>query len=153
MDRPTFYVDSDVKKPVRASGIVPYTYLNCVLHVLLLETMWPDTKEPYFEDFGGKTDRRDKNSYDTACRECEEESNNILNLRTKKPTHRYYFPAGKYLCYLVPVQGKMEDFRMERLGKAGDDSISKASWISVKDLSKINLHQRLNWLNTYFKLP
>ena len=110
----------------------------------------------FWEDFGGKTDRGDKNIIETSFRECEEESNNILNKEylmaqiEKNPSRCYYLlQNNKYFIYMIYVNRKEKDrLKSEIFGKCEKhDGIERVvEWISRNE----KLHPRITtMLNRY----
>lgn len=95
--RPTFYVNDDTQKPVRASGILFYKIISDKTYLLVISS------KSRIEDFGGKTDLVDKSPLDTALREASEESNNLIDINTYRsrvdPDDCIYVPHAKYLLY------------------------------------------------------
>jgi hypothetical protein len=74
-NRPTFYLNDDPEKPLRASGVLFYRFDMEEMDYKLLLIYSRDK----YEDFGGCTDDVDDNIKETAVREVEEESNKIFS--------------------------------------------------------------------------
>jgi 8-oxo-dGTP pyrophosphatase MutT (NUDIX family) len=71
------------KKPIaRSAGVIPYTYIDGVLHFLLQKEDVPHMKKAKgWNDFGGKPEKTDKNSMETAVREFNEETGCLFYLK------------------------------------------------------------------------
>jgi 8-oxo-dGTP pyrophosphatase MutT (NUDIX family) len=136
MSRPTFFLEEEF--PIRAAGIIPYTNINNQPYVLLIE------KEGILEDFGGKTDLLDTSYFETAMRECYEESNHILQLTVDNTTPYWYQKNSKYITFYVKIDpdiflADFGEYEMNRSTKR------KIQWFNLSD--KLLLHPRLRSKN------
>ena len=120
-DRPTFEYNGN---PVRAAGILVYTYTNnkCLRLFRNINSR--------LEDIGGKTDAADKNEIDTAVREAVEETGgklfdknhtrnecaNILYDLIATNCQVEYNKRSKYLLFKLNVHPGILDQPMKRFG-------------------------------------
>jgi hypothetical protein len=135
-------------KKYLGAGIIIYHNNKYLLQKVKNKNAW--------EDFGGKTDKKDKNIIETAFRECEEESNNILNrnylidLIEKNPDRCYYLLQDNlYFLYMIYISKKEKEFlENQDFGdfETYDNIERKVSWVSKKE----NFHPRIlinNFIN------
>lgn len=136
--RPTFYVDDDNQKPVRAAGVIPYSIIDGELKFLVI------SRKDNYEDFGGKTSEEDISIHQTILREAYEESNGLFSppMIYDHLVNPCYIARCKYIVYFVPVSSswKSSDF--------GDieyhEKISrKVEWVPIKTFMS-KRHPRLN---------
>lgn len=136
--RPTFFLHDKEDFPIRAAGIIPYTFINNRPYALLLE------KKGVFEDFGGKTESSDTSYITTAIRECYEESNYILKFTTKDINIQasWYSKSSKYITFYVRIDSTIS---LESFGDHEKNTLKKQNiqWIDLSLWNKINLHPRL----------
>ena len=107
--------------------------------------------KPYWEDFGGKTDREDNTIIDTAFRECEEESNKVLNkeflesqIKLNKEKCYYMLNNNKYFVYMIYVSRKCKNYLTPELFgdiECHDKIKRKVEWV-VKN-EKLEIHPRI----------
>lgn len=121
-DRPTFYLNDDKSKPIRAGGVIIYRINDdTTMDILIVETK--RSSGLVYEDFGGCTDVCDDNYVETIVREVHEESNGLI----KKPKTRerilkcseneyYYSEKSKYLLYIIPATNKQTKMKSEDFG-------------------------------------
>lgn len=105
----------------------------------------------YWEDFGGRTDWKDKSIIETAFRECNEESNGILNeqflkiqIEKNKNKSYYILNDNKYFVYMIYVTRKCKDYLDSSLfgdTECHDKIKRKVEWV-VKN-KDLKLHPRL----------
>ena len=77
-NRPTFNFHGLNTEPVRAGGIVPMVYKDLEIYLLLRKIVNPLTGKWYYEDNGGKSDKKDKSYQLMQVREfCEETDGKI----------------------------------------------------------------------------
>jgi hypothetical protein len=140
--RPTFILnDCDI----RACGITFYTFINNELYILLL-------KYVNYEDFGGKTDKVDKNVLYTASRETVEESNGFFDKKTiyNKLLNSFYTINRelKYCSFYMYIPyiscNVFSDIEYHINVKRS------VEWINIHNLKYIDLNMRLKY-DEYFK--
>ena len=97
--RPTFYLDGDENKPIRAAGILPYAMFDGKPKFLVI------SRKDRYEDFGGKTAYEDLSIDQTILREAYEESNGLFTPSMIYPhlVNPCYIPKCKYLVYFIPI--------------------------------------------------
>lgn len=119
--RPTFCY---YNQPVRAAGIIIWTRLQGQIFRLFRKVNGLN------EDLGGKTDKVDRDAFDTAIREASEETNgklfsehhskeecqNILYRHIINCHDVQYNPASKYLLYRIYVDPTIFSLSMKRFG-------------------------------------
>ena len=111
----------------------------------------------YWEDFGGKTDKEDSSVIETAYRECEEESNQVITkeflseMIDKNPDKCHYLlQSNSYFIYLIFVSRKDKEYlKSKNFGKMEKhDKIKReVSWIDPSE----ELHPRIKYLHKYLK--
>ncbi len=147
-NRPTFYHNNDLKKPVRAGGVLFFKKVNEKVYYLLIFNPWEKCK--WFEDIGGKTDMVDLKIEDTISRETHEETNNLIevNLTNKLLENKesHYIENSKYTLYLVEAPEEIKKLTKQDFGNiehhtGWDRTID---WIPQENIKKIKLHKRLN---------
>ena len=148
-NRPTF---TYLNCPVRAAGILPYYILNNQ-KIYLFRIV----DKNRVTDIGGCTDIKDKNYFDTACREAAEETNGHFFNTTdslKECQHKFlklletnnyeikYDKRGKYILFEIEVS-KNYTKNMKRFGKLEitDNMKHYYIWRSLNNI--YNLHPRL----------
>ena len=152
--RPTFYLDDNFNKPIRAGGIIHYKYVDNVMYLLL---SYCNNK---FEDLGGKTDKQDINIYETISREVNEESNSKFNKFStlsiiKKSNACAYITDAKYLVYLVQASNRDAQYDVEDFGSIEKHTKCQRTimWISAEkflnDKFKQHLHTRIRNAQVY----
>jgi hypothetical protein len=148
-NRPTFIYQN---QPVRAAGILLYYILNNQ-RIYLFRIVDKNRAT----DIGGCTDKKDKDYFDTACREAAEETNGrffSINDSIKECQHKFltllnniqyeikYDKKGKYVLFEIEVS-KEYSKNMKRFGKVESTDQMKHYYI-WKSLDKIyNIHPRL----------
>lgn len=128
----------------------------------------------YFEDLGGKTEKYDRDAFDTAAREAAEEMNGLLfpefadfrtrNFLTQKVIREYiknytikkiYIEKSKYMLFIVklPYANRLYiDFGIKevhtniprQIGWSSKNKLIKLFEETNKEDSRINIHPRLN---------
>ena len=119
---------------------MPYRVKDGVLHFLMIKC------NDRYEDFGGRTDPKDKSIRATIVREVSEESNEIIP--TKYTSYQIrgsgiYLPNGKYLLFLIKAEYDYdpESFGTEEICEKIPRTVE---WIPVTDIvNSFNLHPRL----------
>jgi len=141
--RPTFYWNGQSQKPIRAGGLLLYKIINKKIYFLMLKK----SSNKYFEDFGGKTDKQDKNILDTIIREVLEETNKVINKNEIKLYLEnglsFYFDEGKYVLFVAQTH---INYKPHQFGhKEVKENIKRNMfWIGYKTFKKQNkLHSRL----------
>ena len=132
-------------KKYLGAGVIIYHRNNVLLQKVKSRDVW--------EDFGGKTDKEDKNIIETAFRECEEESNGILNkeylekLIKLNPKKCYYLLQNNlYFIYMIYVSKKEKEYlEHQDFGdfEIHDNIERKVSWVTLEE----KIHDRI-LLNT-----
>ena len=97
----------------------------------------------FWEDFGGRTDNKDKTIIETSFREANEESNKILNseflekrLHWQKEKSKKFYQDNLYFIYLIYVSKTCKEKLKPSLfgNKECHDKINrKVEWISIYD--------------------
>lgn len=108
--------------------------------------------QKYYEDFGGRNDSTDKSVIHAAFRECEEESNGVLNeeflnnqIKKHKEKCYYMLNNNRYFIYMIYVSRKeKEKLTPEIFGDyENHDGIErKVEWVINNE--KLPLHPRLS---------
>lgn len=146
MSRPCFKING---KPYVSAGTIIYSFLDGE-HQVLLQRIHG---KPRLEDFGGKSDKTDKCIRDTAFRECQEETNNILTkkklseLFKSKKSFVYYVYNSKYVVYYIWMEPNEATVLKSALfgDQETHDGIKRTvEWIPLKSLSKNSVHIRLH---------
>ncbi|AYV76909.1 MAG: hypothetical protein Barrevirus3_29 [Barrevirus sp.] len=141
-DRPTFYLDNDLTKPVRAGGVLFYRH-DVITNTYNLLMIYSRNS---YEDFGGCSDSTDQSLEQMICREVEEESNGIFGKKYVsdciKGLNPIYIKYCKYVLYFVKIEEKYDPTIF------GDveicDNISRnVEWINYSDINQIKLNFRL----------
>jgi hypothetical protein len=142
MDRPTFYFNGNQHDEIRAGGLLLYRTENDHITYLMADYFG------HYGDFGGKTDKVDKNIIGTIAREVTEETNGIISdndVRTLiKNTKPIYVKHCKYLLYICETKkyydpdtfGNIETF--ENLNRS-------VHWIPNKRLKDKKFLNKLNF--------
>lgn len=130
--QPVFYYTKD-RLPVKAGGILFYYVDNDYETIKLLMIK----NRGKYEDFGGKTDNKDKNFKHTVAREVYEESNGIFKkgdiLDKIKNIIPLYKETSKYILYFLELN-EMIDVK-----QFGDHEICEGiprtvEWIDIDSL-------------------
>lgn len=146
-NRPTFYFNNDITKPIRAGGLILYRFNNNSMELLLEES------RGIIEDIGGKSDYEDKDIYEMIAREVDEESNNVLDkkdiyLRLVNANNYVYIEKSKYIVFLLEANMKENILDKKDFGnKEFHDNIDrKIKWmkLNVFLLPEI-IKYKLNW--------
>ena len=105
----------------------------------------------FWEDFGGKTDKSDESIIDTAFRECDEESNNVLNrkfleelIKLNKRKCYYLLQNNNYFIYVIYVPRLIkEKLISEKFGdtELHDNIKRKVEWVD----KSVALHPRIRY--------
>lgn len=153
-DRPTFYYKDKEDCELRAGGLIPYRFNteSNEYDFLMIKSRGK------YEDFGGRTDMRDKCIEDTVAREVEEESNKIIkkgeiNKIIKDPSfpekHKLYTKYSKYIVYLIETK---KNYNPKKFGtKEFHDNIYRTvEWVPYsklidKEFINKQLHFRLKY--------
>lgn len=149
--RPIFYYDNNKKNEIKAGGIIYYRFNKIIneIEFLLINC------NNIYEDFGGKTDEKDKNIIYTIIREACEESNRIFDenelLTQIKNKSGIYNKTSKYIIYFLKTEKEYEPIEF------GDvelfESIERTvEWISISKLKGKKLHIRLKFKDFFDKL-
>ena len=156
-NRPTFYLDDDKLKPVRAGGVLFYRYddKNDSYHLLLIYS------RDNYEDFGGCSDKKDISIEQMVAREVDEESNGIFgqqfileNIKNAN-IEPVYIKYCKYVLYFIQIN---EIYDPEIFGdkEICDDIERKVEWLSYDDFKtkkinfRLNTHEVLNHMKKLF---
>lgn len=139
--RPTFYLDKTSKKfPCRAGGVMPYYLTKNGIYFLMIKN------NGVYEDFGGKTDEKDRSIRDTIVREAQEESNFIFprkSIRSQIKNNGIYIHKSKYLFYFIKAE-KYYDVSIFGDREIHDNIPRTVEWVHIDTLSdKKLLHYRL----------
>jgi 8-oxo-dGTP pyrophosphatase MutT (NUDIX family) len=95
---------------VSASGILFYKIINNECYLLLIK--YNDLKCDRYDDFGGCIDQCDQSIYDAMIRECQEETNGVINkyIIDKYLQKDYDLHHNKYSRYLGFLKQVDNDF-------------------------------------------
>ena len=132
-NQPTFYLDDDTNKPIRAGGIIFYKFQKTENDDNSDNENNKNNEKPkeeivflmirnrnLLEDFGGQTDEADKTYLDTVVRETDEESNGIFKrkklINRLKDEYKYYNPLCKYIVYFVKLKNDEKEYDPEIFG-------------------------------------
>lgn len=143
-DRPTFFLDDDPDKPLRAGGVLFYRKNPDTNNY---ELMLIHSRGKY-EDFGGCTDKKDKNIIGTVTREVYEESNKIFRkkfIRSKlKKSEPLYIKYCKYALYFIELKYYYDP---EIFGdrEIHDNIRRTVEWISYDKFLENNFYKKLNF--------
>ena len=143
-DRPTFYLNDDTDKPLRAGGVLFYRKNP---DTDKYEIMLIHSRDKY-EDFGGRTDKIDKTIIQTVAREVYEESNKIFKkkfIRSKlKKTEPIYIKYCKYALYFIELKYY---YHPEIFGdREFHDNISRTiEWIPYDEFIEKDFYDKLNF--------
>ena len=131
------------KKEFFGGGIILYHGKKLLLQKVDNRDFW--------EDFGGRTDRKDKSILETSFREAKEESNGILNeeflkeqIQKNKSKCYYILNDNKYFIHMIYVTRKTkEELNSSLFGsKECHDGINrKVEWVSKN--GELKLHPRI----------
>ncbi len=147
-NRPTFYYNNDLTKPIRAGGVLFYRIgLNNIVEFLLIENEY----DKCFEDIGGKTDICDKTNIDTICREVDEETNKKISYDKMKEminnndNDNIYVESSKYLLYIIKSDDEIQNLSETDFGdiELHTGYKRKIQWVSKNDYLKKTLNPRL----------
>ena len=105
----------------------------------------------FWEDFGGKSDKEDKDIIETAVRECSEESNHVLNkdfleelIKLNKKKCYYLLQNNTYFIYVIYVPRVVKEKLIPEIfgeKELHDNIRRKVEWVD-KD---VNLHPRIRY--------
>lgn len=105
----------------------------------------------FWEDFGGKADKEDESIIETAFRECDEESNEMLNknfleelIKLNKKKCYYLVQNNTYFVYVIYVPRVVKEMlTSEKFGdiELHDKIRRKVEWVD-KD---VKLHPRIRY--------
>jgi hypothetical protein len=144
--RPTFYLDGDKEKPIKAGGVLFYRINRKKkdIEFLLIRN------RNQYEDFGGRTDSIDKEILDTVCREVDEESNNIFKkdvIQKQLTTAPIYSGWSKYIIYLLELKNNHYNVRTKKFGKKElHDNIPRTMhWIKYSVYKTPEFQKKLNF--------
>lgn len=157
-ERPKFDIDG---KTYVSAGVILYTIEYPTLNFLIQrvnDNRWDNTEPSWnWEDLGGKSDAADKSIKDVAFRECEEETNGLLDyaklekLLQDPRSFEYRVCECKYMLYFLYVEPEMmEEYNTVKFGTVEKHTGVERTlhWISYTDLLQYNyqniLHPRLN---------
>jgi len=148
-DRPTFYYQNDISKPIRAGGVIIYRIFNDSIQFLMIKTKYKNYDR--YEDIGGKTDKIDISELDTIAREVSEETNQIINQQIIKyqltKSKSIYIPHSKYLLYFVKANLYEQNLKSVYFGdkEIKDDIFRTIHWIDIKSFinNKLNFNPRI----------
>lgn len=125
--RPTFYINNDETKPIRACGIVFYKVDVLTKQVKMLMQYTEKVgirgiRRNVYEDIGGKTEEKDASINDTIIRETCEETNNIITEEMirdhlSKDIHYVYSIKNKYYLVLIEANKIVADIDRRQFGK------------------------------------
>jgi 8-oxo-dGTP pyrophosphatase MutT (NUDIX family) len=144
--RPTFYLNDDETKPVRAGGVIIYKFTRKGMNLLLIEN------NGKYEDIGGCSDEEDKTYIDTIVREVYEETNKLIkrkNTRQKLASSpSVYISISKYVIYFIEATERQKKLTQKDFGsKEKHDNIERTiQWIPLSHFLDSNIIQhKLNF--------
>ena len=150
-DRPTFYYNNDPDLQIRAGGAIFYKVdENNVVQFMMMFS------RGRYEDFGGKTDLKDKSINHTIAREVDEESNGVFKkkdiLKRIKNINPCYTRTSKYQIYFIKLTDEEANMDVSVFGdkELHDDIPRTVEYISIdkirsKEFIKNNLCFRLKF--------
>lgn len=137
------YKKTFMNKTFYGGGVVLYHGKKLLLQKIEGRDFW--------EDFGGKTDKKDEDIIETSFRESEEESNRILNkefleelIKLNKKKCYYLLQNNTYFIYVIYVPRVIKDtLTSEKFGdmELHDKIRRKVEWVD----KGVNLHPRINY--------
>lgn len=147
--RPTFYLDNNKNQPIKAGGALIYRVNNKLKDIELLLIK----NRGRYEDFGGRTDIKDKTILDTVCREIDEESNNIFR---KKPLKKIftkcnyiYSTWSKYVIYMYELSTTNEYYNIDPIifgNRETHDNIERTvQWIPYSIYKSNEFQKEVNF--------
>lgn len=148
-DRPTFYFNNDDLYPIRAGGVMFYYKHDNTCDFLMIYC-----KQKY-EDFGGRTDKKDSDIIETISREVSEESNNVFTKEFVKEkisdSQAVYIKISKYLLYFIELN---EYYDTAIFGnKETHDNIQRTvEWVPYKNLLDQDFSKKLNFRVTNYSV-
>ena len=155
---PVFYFNNDKENEIKAGGVLFYFYdkKKNTLKFLMINN------RNKYEDFGGKTDRIDKNIISTVSREVEEESNCIFSKKSIfnriKNMTPIYTKNSKYVIYFCKLSDS-EDYNPEIFGQREiyENILRTIEWIPYNKLRdnefiKNKLNFRLKFSSFFTKI-
>lgn len=120
----------------KASGVLLFTTLGGETHVLLFKER--RNEGTFWIDIGGKREKIDRSSWDTALREFDEEIPNLSSIHPNDVLRSIWIPHMKYMLYCVYkkdsevfLNTQVRWFPLRRLLK------------NPRRLGRINVHKRL----------
>jgi hypothetical protein len=136
MVRKIFYYDGYKEKPITSGGILFYKDDK----LLMIKC------QNKYEDFGGKSEMKDKNIYEMVAREVNEESNGIFKedylIDIISKLDCIYISRSKYVLFFVELK---DDYLEKDFGKYElHDKIKRTvKWVNIRDFKKIKKNFRL----------
>jgi hypothetical protein len=145
--RPTFNLDDNEEKPVKAGGIIFYRFTKNDMELLLMES------RGMIEDLGGCSDNSDKSICETVAREVDEESNNMFEKddvmeRIEKSNVHIYMKKSKYVVFLLQATPDETKFKSKDFGEieTHDDIPRIVRWIPLSVFLQPEVVQhKINW--------
>lgn len=145
IERPVFYHKGNKDKELKAGGIIFYKDKK----LLLINS------NNKIEDFGGKTEPKDKNIYDTVAREVEEESNRIFNfndIRNKIEDENYiYIPWSKYALFFIELD-KYYDIKIFGNKEEYENINRTVEWVTLDEFLSRKKNFRLIGKSVRYKI-
>ena len=154
-NRPIFYNDKEKKNEIKAGGIIYYRYNKYLKDIEFLMINCRN----FYEDFGGKTDGKDKTIINTIAREANEESNRIFNenelLTYLKNNTGIYNKSSKYIVFFIKTD---KGYNPKEFGdiELFENIERTVEWVSYKQLQELinqkKLHIRLKFKEFFNKI-
>ncbi len=151
----TMYLNNDKTKPITAAGALFYKRIEKKIYLLISQS---DGK---YEDIGGKIEPKDKNIYETICREIKEETNSKILITSDrlKISQYVYVPHSKYIIYIIEANDTEKNLNRDDFGKRElkNNIVRTMGWISRIDLDKssvinFKINHRMKYKNLFIKL-
>lgn len=167
-----FYFDNQPDCPVKAAGLLLRRWRNGQAEYMIQERRYLNdgyTKPSWipkqvwhhlshftlFEDFGGKVESCDTSIFDIMVRECQEESNGVLNPMTirerlnSRHARFFYSRRSQYVLAILPATPDETHLSTDDFG-ACEEHLRyhierRVKWMSAKELKKMGwfLHCRI----------
>jgi 8-oxo-dGTP pyrophosphatase MutT (NUDIX family) len=137
--RPTFYLNNDKTKPVRAGGVIIYKFTRKGMELLLIEN------RGQYEDIGGCTDISDKTYIDTIVREVYEETNKLIKRKNTRQklvsSSNVYISISKYVIHFIEATERQKKLTLKDFGpkEIHDDIERTIQWIPLSHFLDSNI--------------
>lgn len=143
--RPAFKINGNVYV---SAGIVFLRRTKHGIEYMMQQIKYDDPKwirDWSWEDFGGKSEPKDRSIFAVAYRECLEELNSVISpqllltlLHNRKKTRRLLYPQSKYVLFLIDVTDTKLDIDPKICGEMETHTGIKrhVQWLTKQQLHK-----------------